>query len=515
MLASGALICPKCQTVFAGEEQFCPRDGVPLKAANSVDPAPADPLLGSVLGGRYRLLAQLGQGGMGTVYRALHLLMDKPVAVKVLRRDLAAAGEAVARFRREARSASRLDHDHCIRVTDFGQSEDGLLYLVMELLDGESLGQVVRRGPLPSARVASIGMAVAEALAHAHELGIIHRDLKPDNIFLARRPRGRELVKVLDFGLAKLVSDAALGPSITRDGTVFGTPEYMAPEQAEGDTLDGRTDLYALGCVLYEMLTGDVPFTAPGFVALLTKQVSDIPEPPRARRPDLDIPEGLAQIVLRCLQKKPDERYATATELAEALAPFAARDSSGMMLLHAAAPTTTTPSGPVTPLPPTVPHPTTEQRRPRSWLLPAVLAVLAVTAGGALVLRARHTETTDEASSLNEALRLLSAGQYDDAELRLRTLHKQHDTVAVEEALSALAEHRGNRLAALAYLHRATRLRPDDASARLKLGQLLLRLAQPEQACLVLQQVTRLGRSPANDPELRAALTAARCSGQF
>src|SRR5262245_32935026 len=181
---------------------------------------------------------------MGTVYRATHTLMDKPVALKILRSELATDNEAVARFHREARSASRLDHDHCIRVTDFGQSDDGLLFLVMELLDGTSLGQVVRRGPVPAARAAAIATAIAEALEHAHEQGVIHRDLKPDNVLLVRRPRGRELVKVVDFGLAKLVHDGSLGPAITRDGTVFGTPEYMAPEQAEGEPLDGRTDIY-------------------------------------------------------------------------------------------------------------------------------------------------------------------------------------------------------------------------------------------------------------------------------
>ncbi|HEX4460211.1 MAG TPA: serine/threonine-protein kinase, partial [Polyangia bacterium] len=199
---------------------------------------PTDPLLGRVLGGRYRLLERLGQGGMGTVYRATHTLMEKPVAVKILRPEMATDAEAIARFHREARSASRLDHDHCIRVTDFGQSDDGHLFLVMELLDGVSLSHVTRRGPVPPGRAAAVGVAVAEALAHAHEQGLIHRDLKPDNVFLARRAKGREIVKVLDFGLAKLASDSALGPSITRDGTVFGTPEYMAPEQAEGEKLD-------------------------------------------------------------------------------------------------------------------------------------------------------------------------------------------------------------------------------------------------------------------------------------
>src|SRR6185503_11125602 len=152
-------------------------------------------------------------------------------------------------------------------------------------------------------------------------------------VFLARRAKGREIVKVLDFGLAKLASDSALGPSITRDGTVFGTPEYMAPEQAEGAKLDGRTDLYALGIILYQLVTGDVPFRAGNFVALLTKQVTDTPLPPRQRRPDLEIPSGLEEAILRCLEKDPDARFTTAHELADALEPWAAGDSSQLMLL--------------------------------------------------------------------------------------------------------------------------------------------------------------------------------------
>src|SRR5262249_42504941 len=215
----------------------------------------------------------------------------------------------------------------------FGQSDDGLLFLVMELLDGHSLSHITRRGPVPASHASAIGLAIAEALAHAHENGIIHRDLKPDNVFLARRAKGREIIKVLDFGLAKLASDSALGPSITRDGTVFGTPEYMAPEQAEGEKLDGRTDVYALGIILYQLVCGEVPFKSSNFVALLTKQVSEEPIPPRDRRPDLEIPPGLEVVIMRCLAKRRDERYATAAEVADVLEPFAASDTSQSLVL--------------------------------------------------------------------------------------------------------------------------------------------------------------------------------------
>ena len=317
-------ICPTCKSSFSGGEQFCPRDGTPLRAS-----LPDDPLAGRVLSGRYRLIEIIGRGGMGAVYRAHHILMDKPVAVKVLRQELASDTEAVARFHREARSASRLDHEHIIRVSDFGQTDDGLLFLIMELLDGENLAEVVRRGPLPWRRAAAIARDVALGLSHAHEQGVIHRDLKPENIVLVRRGKSRQLVKVLDFGLAKLISHTTVDgsdaepdvavQSLTRTGVVFGTPEYMSPEQAEGRPLDPRTDLYALGVVLYQMLSGALPFTAATFLALIAKTVNEPPPPLRSHSASLHVPAELESLVLRCLAKTPDERPASAEDIAECL----------------------------------------------------------------------------------------------------------------------------------------------------------------------------------------------------
>lgn len=320
-------ICPTCKSSFSGGEQFCPRDGTPLRAS-----LPEDPLSGRVLSGRYRLIEVIGRGGMGAVYRAHHILMDKPVAVKVLRQELASDTEAVARFHREARSASRLDHEHIIRVSDFGQTDDGLLFLIMELLDGENLAEVARRGPLPWRRAAAIARDVALGLSHAHEQGVIHRDLKPENIVLVRRGKSRQLVKVLDFGLAKLISHSARGDaggdgaepdlavqSLTRTGVVFGTPEYMSPEQAEGRPLDPRTDLYALGVVLYQMLCGKLPFSAMTFLALIAKTVNEPPPPLRSQNSSIVLPSELESLVLRCLAKQPEDRPDTADEIAETL----------------------------------------------------------------------------------------------------------------------------------------------------------------------------------------------------
>jgi serine/threonine-protein kinase len=499
--------CPTCQAEFDKGEQFCPRDGSPLAST----PPREDPLLGRVLGGRYRLTVRLGQGGMGTVYSAVHTLMDKPLAVKILRGELATDGEAVARFHREARSASRLDHDHCIRVTDFGQTDDRLLYLAMELLEGRSLNERMKEGRVPVAEAVRIVHAVAMALEHAHEAGVIHRDLKPDNIFLARRSRGREVVKVLDFGLAKLASDSGISRSITRDGTVFGTPEYMAPEQAQGEALDARTDLYALGVILYHLLTGELPFHGDTFVALLTKHVREAPRRPR----DLDpsIPPELEEIVLRCMQKRPEQRFSNATAVADALAPFVGAAEPTGPTMHAKEPTTdpgVTPVGARAMISSATPTSMAKNggldsatellferpRRALRWSLGfAAVALAAAGIVGGRSLGRPSSSTTPVASTqsmmttpqptdeLAGIRRLIDGGSLEEAAAQLDVLHRKGETAALERISSEVAERRGRRLEALARLHRAKTLAPTDPSVRLALASLLLRLDQKVDGC--------------------------------
>ena len=273
--------------------------------------------VGSVVAGKYRLEDFLSRGGMGAVYRATHVMLVKPCAVKVIRPDLVTSPEFVRRFLREARAAAGLNHPNIVDVFDLGEAEDGTLYIAMELVQGRSLQEVIREeGRIPPSRIVHVMRQVASALALAHRQHIVHRDLKPQNLMVARDSGGRESVKLLDFGIAKTFDEST---ELTATGMMLGTPQYMAPEQVMGHAIDHRTDLYAFGVILYQMLVGEVPFNSPSTPALLMKHVNDLPELPSLRRPDLRIPTGLEAIALRCLEKDPARRFQSADELADAL----------------------------------------------------------------------------------------------------------------------------------------------------------------------------------------------------
>jgi serine/threonine protein kinase len=268
-----------------------------------------DPLLGTVIADRYRVDEKLGVGGMGAVYRAEHVLMKKPVAVKVLHREMTVVGEVVKRFEREAIAAGRIDHPNVTVATDFGKLKDGSFYLVLEYVPGRSLSTAMKEDGIFSVnRALFIARQVAAGLGAAHAANIVHRDLKPDNIMLIDRGGTKDFVKVLDFGIAKVNEEG--GGQLTRIGSVFGTPQYMAPEQAAGKPVDHRADLYSLGLVLYEMLAGKQAFGSMELVAILTKQLTE-PPPPLPDSVDADV----TALVMRLAEKDPDARVQTAQEL--------------------------------------------------------------------------------------------------------------------------------------------------------------------------------------------------------
>jgi len=266
----------------------------------------------------------LGHGGMGAVYRAHHVHLEQRFAIKVLHPHLAGDATAARRFAREARGTFKLDTEHAVRVADFGVTDGGLLYMVMEYLDGRTVHHELGvDGPLAPARAVRIAAQVCDALAAAHDLGFMHRDIKPENVMLVRRGTDPDFVKVLDFGLAKLIEGAGGAAfsvaALTQENMVFGTPEYMAPEQAMGRALDGRADLYAVGATLFEMMTGRPPFTEASPLKLLTHHVRTPPPRVRAVAPDLDVTDALEALLARCLAKSPEARPASAAELAAAL----------------------------------------------------------------------------------------------------------------------------------------------------------------------------------------------------
>ena len=281
-------------------------------------------LEGRTIAGRYAIIEPLGKGGMSEVFVARHELLKKIVAVKVLKEELATSKAALERFHREAIAAAAIGDPHIVDVTDYGFTEDGDAFIVMECLEGQDLRRLLRKeGALPTGRAVAIARQILRGLRAAHERTIIHRDLKAENVFLTKRD-DVEFVKLLDFGISKLRSPTedqeGGGQSLTSTGMVMGTPQYIAPEQAHAHAdLDHRVDIYAMGVILYEMLTGTLPFSGDTALELMMKHVQDVPEPPRKRRPDLHIPAYLEAVVLKALSKDRDDRYATAQEMLDAL----------------------------------------------------------------------------------------------------------------------------------------------------------------------------------------------------
>jgi serine/threonine protein kinase len=292
-------------------------DGPP--ASGSVPQQQPPSLLGQILDGRYKILRKLGEGGMGEVYAAEHVHIEKRFAIKLLRPEIVSNAEAVSRFRQEARSSSSIGHRNIIAIEDFGQLADGRIYMCMELLNGAALNDMITQ-PIGSDRLLNIMIQTGHGLAAAHAKNIVHRDMKPENIFVTIGANGEDVPKLLDFGIAKVAGNEGQN-NLTRTGTIFGTPFYMAPEQALGNPVDARTDVYAMGVIMYECFAGSLPFQGESFMGILTQHITMDPEPvaQRAARAGRQLPQGLADIITRCLQKNPAQRYATMDELVNAL----------------------------------------------------------------------------------------------------------------------------------------------------------------------------------------------------
>ena len=311
-------LCPHCGTEYETAARFCPSDGTALR------PKGADSLVGRVLADRYHILKRIGEGGMGRVYLGEHVKMNRQCAIKVMSPALVNDAESAARFAREASNAARIIHPNVAAVFDYGES-DGVIYLVMEFVDGEPLARVLaREAPLGLDRALDLTSQIAEGLGAAHELGIVHRDLKPDNILVTRTRVGREIAKVVDFGIAKAIQEGA-GEGLTRTGQVIGTPEFMSPEQLLGDPVGARSDLYALGCILHLMLTASPPFDAPTREQMIKRRLTE--DAPHVHEIDPALPDSVARIVARLLARSPQDRYGSAAEVKDALAGTHARRS--------------------------------------------------------------------------------------------------------------------------------------------------------------------------------------------
>lgn len=374
------MFCRSCRTVISDTAKHCPKCGAAIQTANQLPPtilpqssgsnptdaptlnAPAgygnrtdDALIGRTLANRYRLVERLGQGGMGVVYKGEHVRIHRPTAIKILNGELSNNPEFIARFEREAEMASRIKHPNAVDIYDFGEAEDGIVYLAMEYLDGVPLSSIIKNeGPLPLERAIHIAAQAADALHAAHNLGIIHRDLKPDNIMICKKTGHRDWVEVVDFGLAKGVTvDSAL-ETLTQVGFVLGTPDYMSPEQVSGDDLDSRSDLYSLALVTYEMLTCAFPFEGSSQQKRMVKRLIEPPKPVRQYNPSL--PVAVEQILMKAISRDVDDRHSSTMEFVTALKEATAINRAQTQQQPARQPESARPSEPARPPQPARPQ---------------------------------------------------------------------------------------------------------------------------------------------------------------
>lgn len=311
---NGALkVCPQCGTEYPANARFCEIDGTALRGGTV-----GSDLVGAIVADRYHVLKKLGEGGMGQVYLVEHVKMGRKSALKVMHPGMVKDVDSISRFNREAANASRIAHPNVASIYDFGETPDGIIYLAMEFVDGPPLKSVIEQaGALSPKRAAEIVRQTAEALAVAHDMGIVHRDLKPDNIMLAKTRDGDDLVKVVDFGIAKAAGNDA--QKVTKTGLVVGTPEYMSPEQLSGDKLDGRSDIYSLGLVAFNMLTGKLPFPSESAQESMIMRLTDQPKPLSEMRPEVAWPADVQAVMDKALERDASIRFQNATDFGREL----------------------------------------------------------------------------------------------------------------------------------------------------------------------------------------------------
>jgi eukaryotic-like serine/threonine-protein kinase len=461
-----------------------------------------DPMIGVVIDGRYRVLSFIGRGGMGSVYRAEHVTIKRIVAVKLLHPTLAQIEELGKRFEREAFAIGRIDHPNCVNVTDFGRLGDGSLYLVMEFLEGTSLGDLLAtEGRVPPQQALRIIGHVVRGLGHAHEAGIVHRDVKPENVLVLKTEDDPEFAKILDFGIAKLVGQAAeddeSNSKLTQAGVAFGTPIYMSPEQAVGSPVDGRADLYAATVLLYEMISGRPPFYSDDKLEVLSMHTSKPPAPLSRVAGDVALPPGLDDLIARGLAKRPADRFKDAGQMLAAIdrvlqdgaaighapprAPSLPGDSGQFMRVPRKGQGTVPVvygTGPNATLPPEMTGASPVQGGGKGWLIAAVVGaiavigvVVAVASGsdaGAAGASADATASVDERPLAERAAKMLARGNPQEA---IELLERRHDDIredgpALLQLGHAHAAKRENAAALSAYaaaLGRAPELVADPA----------------------------------------------------
>jgi serine/threonine-protein kinase len=411
-IAAGASIRPEILHVDVpserrGETLRCPSTRAQPLVSYPPPTSAVGCYTGTTIDGRYRIEGVLGEGGMGVVYLGRHLAIDKKVAIKILRAEFARRHDTKARFRQEARAASSIDNPHIVDVSDFGTLHDGSTYLVMEYLEGAPLSSLTKdEKPVPLDRAIAIARQIADGLAEVHDRGIVHRDLKPDNVFLVKEGDRDDFVKILDFGIAKVLE--SVDARVTCAGSLFGTPSYMSPEQAAGMPVDARTDVYALGIIMYELACGRVPFDADTLMGILTQHLYRKPSPLRDLVGESTVSSGLDAIITKALSKAPEQRYQSMRELSADLAAVAEGRTPEAAIEMAFRRESARPAPPALPVFKEMPVPLPATPRPRArtpWGLYAGGAAILVACGltlGVLAQGSRsYAETREAAPATN------------------------------------------------------------------------------------------------------------------